>query len=141
MAVRAAFLRSVGGFDPALKCGLDIAVFFQVIKQGHTLVYEPAALAYHAHRRSYAELRNQIYDYGVGLTAYLTKNILEHPRYLFELATKIPYGLIFTLSARSPRNQKKSVHYPRELTMLEFKGLLHGPFVYLHRRWQRTPKE
>lgn len=138
MAIRSAFLRSVGGFDPALKCGLDIAVFFQVIKQGHKLVYEPAALAYHAHRRTYAELRNQIYDYGVALTAYLTKNILEHPRYLFELVTKIPYGLIFMWSARSPRNQKKSVHYPRELTTLELKGMLHGPFVYLHRRWQRT---
>lgn len=138
MAFRPAFLKSVGGFDPALKCGMDIAVFFQVIKQGHTLVYEPAALAYHAHRRTYAELRNQIYDYGVALTAYLTKNILEHPRYLFELAMKIPSGLIFTLSARSPRNQKKSVLYPRELSMLEIKGMLRGPFVYVHKRWQRT---
>ena len=138
MAVRPAFLKSVGGFDPALKCGMDIAVFFQAIKQGHTLVYEPAALAHHAHRRTYAELRNQIYDYGVALTAYLTKNILEHPHYLLELTMKIPYGLIFTLSARSPRNQKKSLHYPEELTKLEIKGMLRGPFVYLRKRWQRT---
>ena len=138
MAVRPAFLKRVGGFDPALKCGMDIAVFFQVIQQGYSLVYEPAALAHHAHRRSYGELRNQIYDYGVALTAYLTKNVLEHPRYLIELVTKIPGGLMFTLSTGSTKNQKKSAHYPRELSLLEIKGMLHGPFVYLHKRWRST---
>jgi glycosyltransferase involved in cell wall biosynthesis/GT2 family glycosyltransferase len=141
MAFRATFLRSAGGFDVALKCGMDIALFFQVIKQGHTLVYEPAALAYHAHRRSYAELRNQIYDYGVALTAYLTKSILEQPRSLFELATKVPSGLIFLLSPRSSKNRKKLAYYPRELTMLEFKGMLHGPFAYIHKRRQLTRRE
>ncbi len=141
MAFRATFLRRVGGFDAALKCGMDIAVFFQVIKQGYKLVYEPAALAYHAHRRSYAELRNQIYDYGVALTAYLTKSVLEQPRYLFELATKVPSGLFFILSPRSSKNRKKLAYYPRELTMLEFKGMLHGPFAYIHKRHQLARRE
>ncbi len=113
MAFRADFLRSVGGFDPALQCAMDIAAFFQTIKRGHKLVYEPAALAYHCHRRGYAELQKQIYNYGVGLTAYLTKNILEQPRCLLELIMKVPYGLFFTLSTRSPKNQKKQVHYPK----------------------------
>jgi GT2 family glycosyltransferase len=138
MAFRTAFLHRAGGFDAALKCGMDIAVFFQVIKQRHQLVYEPAALAYHAHRRTYAELRNQIYDYGVALTAYLTKSIIEQPRYLFELATKVPAGLIFMFSPRSPKNRKKLSHYPRELAMLEFQGMLRGPFAYLHKRRELT---
>jgi len=137
MAFRADFLRVVGGFDPALQCGMDIAAFFQAIKRGHALVYEPAALAYHGHRRGYLELREQIYTYGVGLTAYLTKILLEQPRYLFELVTKVPYGLLFILSTRSPKNQKKQNHYPKELTRLEFKGMLHGPFIYLRRRGKR----
>ena len=136
MAFRSAFLRSVGGFDPALQCGMDIAAFFQVVRWGYKLVYEPAALVYHLHRRDYADLRKQIYNYGVALTAYLTKSILEQPRLLFELVTKVPYGLFFTLSARSPKNRKKLVHYPRNLTMLELKGMLFGPFVYVHRRQQ-----
>jgi len=137
MAFRADFLRMVGGFDPALQCGMDIAAFFQAIKRGYTLVYEPAALAYHGHRREYLELQKQIYTYGVGLTAYLTKILLEQPRYLLELVTKVPYGLIFMLSTRSPKNQKKQVDYPKELTRLEFKGMLHGPFIYLGRRSKR----
>jgi GT2 family glycosyltransferase len=134
MAFRADFLRSVGGFDPALQCGMDIAAFFQAIKQGHKLVYEPAAIAYHGHRREYTALQKQLYNYGVGLTGYLTKNVLEHPLCLLELVTKLPYGLFFMLSTRSPKNQKKLLHYPKELTMLERKGMLQGPYIYLRRR-------
>lgn len=137
MAFRADFLCSVGGFDPALPCGMDIAVFFQTIKQGHKLIYEPAALAHHCHRRAYGELQKQIFSYGLGLTACLTKNILEQPRCLLELVLKVPYGLFFMLSTRSPRNQKKQGHYPRELTLLEFKGMLQGPYVYLRKRLSR----
>lgn len=136
MAFRPDFLRRVGGFDPALHCGMDIAAFFQVVKQGYTLVYEPAALVYHTHRRSYAELQRQIYTYGVALTAYLTKSILERPLRLLELAGKVPYGLFFTLSSRSPKNQKKSFQYPEDLTKLELKGMLHGPFAYLQKKRQ-----
>lgn len=136
MAFRPAFLRQVGGFDPALHCGMDIAAFFQAVKQGYTLVYEPAALAYHTHRRSYAELQKQIYNYGVALTAYLTKSVLEQPLRLLELVGKVPYGFFFTLSAKSPKNQKKSSQYPRDLTKLELRGMLHGPFTYLHQKRQ-----
>jgi GT2 family glycosyltransferase/SAM-dependent methyltransferase len=136
MAFRADFLRSVGGFDPALKCGMDIAAFFQAIRQGHKLVYEPAALAYHTHRRTLSELQQQIYNYGVALTAYLSKNILEQPRCLLELITKAPAGLAFIFSPRSSKNRKKSTHYPRELTRFELKGMLHGPFIYVYERWR-----
>ena len=47
--------------------------------RGYQLVYEPASLLHHLHHRDYAILRKQIYRYGVGLTAYLTKAILENP--------------------------------------------------------------
>lgn len=134
MAFQASFLRSIGGFDPALYCGMDIAAFFQAVSQGHTLIYEPASLAYHTHRRSYAELQRQLYNYGVALTAYLTKSLLERPLRLFDLLSKIPYGLFFTLSSKSPKNKKKSLHYPKDLTRLELQGMLAGPFLYVRRR-------
>lgn len=136
MAFKPAFLQSIGGFDPALHCGMDVASFFQAVRRGHKLVYEPAALVYHAHRRSYTELQKQIYNYGVALTAYLTKSMLDNPRLLFEFLSKIPYGLFFTLSDRSPKNKKKSSYYPKDLTVLELKGMLIGSFVYLYKRWQ-----
>ncbi len=117
MAFTAAFLNNVGGFDPALGTGSpaqngeDLAAFFQTVTRGYKLVYAPAALLYHLHRRDYMGLRKQIYSYGVGLTAYLMKSVLDNPRLLFDLVIKLPYGVYFTLSARSPKNKKKSIHY------------------------------
>jgi GT2 family glycosyltransferase len=141
MSFRAAFLRQIGGFDPALGAGRptlgaeDLAAFFQVITQGYKLVYTPTALLYHPNYRDYTDLKNQIYSNAVGLTAYLTKSILDHPPLLFDLVAKVPYGLFFTLSTRSPKNSKKSMHYPKELTSTELKGMLYGPFAYLRSRW------
>lgn len=140
MALTAAFLRSVGGFDPALgpgsgaPAGEELALFFQVITRGHKLVYTPAALLYHLHRRDYSGLRKQIYSYGVGLTAYLMKSTLDNPRLLFDLFTKAPYGLYFALSPRSPQNSMKSTPYPKDLTVLELKGMLYGPVAYMRSR-------
>jgi GT2 family glycosyltransferase len=141
MAFKAAFLRRVGGFDLALgpaspaQGGEDLAAFFQVVTRGYKLVYEPAAVAYHPHYRDYIVLRKQIYRNGIGLTAYLTKILLDNPRLLFGLIPKLPYGLVFTLSARLAKNSQKSAQYPKELTMLELKGMLFGPFAYVLSRW------
>jgi GT2 family glycosyltransferase len=141
MAFRAAFLQSVGGFDPALGTGSpaqggeDLAIFFQVITRGYKLAYAPAAIVYHPHYHDYMVLRRQMYRNGVGLTAYLTKILLDNPRLLFDFISKLPYGLVFTLSPRSSKNGKKSPHYPKELTILELKGMLYGPFAYLYSRW------
>ena len=141
MAFTAAFLRSIGGFDPALANGKigggeDLAAFLQVITRGHKLVYQPTSILYHLHRRDYAGLRRQIYGYGIALTAFLTKSILDNPLLLFDILTKVPAGLIFILNPQSSKNSKKSLNYPRELNFLEGKGMLYGPFIYLWRRWK-----
>ena len=137
MAFRRAFLKSVGGFDAALQCGMDIAAFFQVVRRGYKLVYVPAAVVHHIHRREYKELQKQLYSYGAALTAYLTKNILDSPQLFFEFMIKIPYGLFFALSTKSPKNNKKSLRYPRSLTLLELKGMCYGPIAYIRRRRKR----
>jgi glycosyltransferase involved in cell wall biosynthesis len=141
MSFRTTFLRSVGGFDVALGAGSlaqgaeDLAVFFQVVTRGYRLVYEPAALLYHPHRRTYSALRKYMYGYGVGLTAYLTKILLDTPRLLFDLIPKLPHGLIFTLSYRSLKNSKELPQYPKELTAIWLRGMLYGPFAYMRSRW------
>lgn len=139
MAFRPDFLKSVGGFDSALHTGMDIAAFFQVVRQGHTLVYEPAAIVRHLHRRSYPELEKQLYSYGVAATAYLTKSIFDRPWLLFEILLKVPYGIFFTLGPKSSKNKKKSPNYPKKLTKVERKGLLAGPFIYMSKRRKRIP--
>src|SRR5205814_852356 len=75
----------IGGFDPALDVGTctngggDLDMFFRVLKAGHTLVYEPAALVRHRHRRTYVELRQQITNNGIGFYAYLTRTARAFP--------------------------------------------------------------
>jgi len=141
MAFRASVLRARGGFPSTLGGGTpalggeDLAAFFEIINGGYTLVYEPMAIVHHLHHRSYTQLRRQVYSYGVGLASYLTHCAVEHPPLLLDIAAKVPYGLFFLLSARSPKNSKKIQGYPRELTYAELAGLLYGPFAYFRSRW------
>ncbi len=76
MAFRRSVFADVGLFDPALDVGTrtngagDLDMFFRVLKGGWTLVYEPAALVRHRHRRTIPELRRQIRAHG-SLYSYL----------------------------------------------------------------------
>jgi GT2 family glycosyltransferase len=142
MAFRTSALYAIGGFDPALGAGStalggdDLESFFQIIVKGYKLVYEPAALVHHWHRRDYAGLRRQAYGYGVGLTAYLTKTLVDNPLRLFDFLRKVPYGLRFALKLRSATHLPKQSDYPQELTKLERRGMLYGPIAYLRSRSQ-----
>jgi GT2 family glycosyltransferase len=141
MAFTAKFLQEEKGFDLALGAGSrtgggeDLVAFFRVIARGNRLVYEPTSLAYHEHRRDYTSLQKQVYYYGVGLTAYLTRIVVGNPLLLFRIAIRVPQGLFFILNAQSSKNQKKSTHFPKELTNLERKGMLLGPLLYLRGRF------
>ncbi len=147
MAFRASFLRQIGGFDPALggrgpsRCGQDLAAFFEVIIREYMVVYEPAALLYHQHRQDYVGLRRQLYRYGIGLTACLTRSIVTYPQLLPNVLRRIPAGLAFLLSTRSAKNARKTASYPRELTIAELIGMLYGPFAYLQSRCKENRDE
>jgi hypothetical protein len=141
MAFTAAFLRGVGGFDPALGAGRkaggeDHVALFQAIARGHRLVHEPASLVYHLHRRDYAALQKQIYHYGTGFTAYLIKSILDNPQLLLDLITKLPFDFMSMLNGWLSKKSKKSMYYPKELDRLERKGRLYGPIAYIQSWWE-----
>jgi glycosyltransferase involved in cell wall biosynthesis len=141
MAFTKAFLQSISGFDPALGAGSptlggeDLAAFFQAITRGYKLVYEPAALVYHCHRRDYKDLYKQIYSWGTGFTAYLTKCLLADPRLIFDFIVKLPPALFFVLSRKQVPNRTQSNNYPKELDKVEMRGMLRGPLLYLHSLW------
>lgn len=85
MAFRVRLFSQHGPFDPALDVGTpangggDLEMFLRVLKHGHALVYEPAALVRHRHRRTYAELRRQIANNGIGFYAYLVRTARAYP--------------------------------------------------------------
>lgn len=137
MAFRTSVLRSLGGFDPALGAGTkalageDFAAFFRVLTAGYRAVYTPSAIAWHMHRQDYPALRKQLRGYGISLTALLAKYLIDDPRLLAEFAARAPYGLYYMLGSRSPKNKRRRRDFPRELTLLERKGILYGPLAYV----------
>jgi GT2 family glycosyltransferase len=140
LSFRVAALRTLGGFDPALSTGTiarggeDLAMFLKVIKNGYRLVYEPAALVHHRHRRDYAGLRKQTYGYGVGLSAYLTASVVNDPRLFLDLLPRIPSGLRYAFGPHGGKNHNKQADYPRDLDRAELLGALYGPVAYLRSR-------
>ena len=85
MAFRRSVFGAIGDFDPALDVGTvtngggDLEMFFRVLKEGHTLVYEPRAIVRHRHRSDYPRLREQIANNGVGFYSYLARSARAYP--------------------------------------------------------------
>ncbi len=140
MAFRSEWLRRAGGFDPALGVGTaarggdDLAAFFSTVASGATLVYEPAALVFHAHRREESALARQAFGYGAGLTAYLTSAVVEQPARTADIARRIVPGLRHAFATSSDRNAGRPADHPRSLRVREVVGMACGPFLYLRSR-------
>ena len=142
-AFRSDVLTSLGGFDGALGAGTparggeDIDIYVTCVQQGWRIVYEPAALLRHAHLRDRTRSAAKVHDYGVGLGAMLTKHFLRSPASAAGLVARVPRGLVYLLSTRSPKNAARSRRYPRSLALAELTGILYGPVAYLRSRHAR----
>ena len=80
-AVRRQAILTLGGFDEALDRGEalpgggDLDIFWRALQAGHGLVYEPAVLAWHEHRRELAEVARQLAGHQRAVTAFLLKTV------------------------------------------------------------------
>jgi glycosyltransferase involved in cell wall biosynthesis len=141
-AWRRSVLLEIGGYDACLGTGTrarggeDLDIYLSCIQSSHQLVYEPAALVRHEHRRDIDLLRRQVFDYGVGLGAVLTKRFLQRDERA-EMVARLPAGLGYLLSPRSPKNAGKTKGFPRSLTLVELAGIAYGPIAYLRSRRER----
>ncbi|MEU5522515.1 glycosyltransferase [Streptomyces sp. NPDC047860] len=151
MAFRADVLRAVGGFDPATGAGTparggdDLYGFVRVLAQGHRLHYTPYALVWHHHRETWADLETQAYGYGAGLTAYLTAVLINRPALLPAFLARLPRGLAHARALTAVRDtdggggapgahDTRTHPWPRRLSRLQRRGMLHGPAGYLRAR-------
>ncbi|MGZ4551833.1 MAG: glycosyltransferase [Blastococcus sp.] len=140
MAFRADVLRGMGGFAVDLGAGTpahggeDLDILRRVITAGHTVVYEPAALMWHRHRRSMEALRRQMFRYGVGLSATVAKWLLEDRAVAADVLRRLPAGARHVLSPSSRKNEHKTATFPKELSRRERLGVLCGPVAYLRSR-------
>ncbi len=142
MAFRTDWLLSHGGFDPATgagtpaKGGDDLIAFLHTIVDGGTLVYEPAAVLRHWHRRDYEGMRRQAFGYGMGLGAYLTAAVWRRPLLLAAMLSRAGPAAMHMLGSHSEKNSGRGESFPRELVWRELAGVLTGPFGYARSRWR-----
>ncbi len=140
MAFRLDAVRVLGGFDVNLgpgtkaKGGEDIDLFVRALLAGGDLVYDPAVLAWHLHRSDPGDLEKQMFGYGVGLTAYLTKHALRPP-VAVEMARKLPAAVRHVLYV-TQAPQRRGVIGPeaRRYRRIELTGMVVGPLYYLRSR-------
>jgi GT2 family glycosyltransferase len=82
-AVRSSNARALGGFDEALDLGAalpgggDHDLLWRALRAGHTVVYEPSALAWHEHRRELAAVCDQIVGHQRAVLAFLAKHLVS----------------------------------------------------------------
>jgi glycosyltransferase involved in cell wall biosynthesis len=125
---------SLGGFDEALGAGTqsgggeDLDMFVRTILAGHRLVYEPSAIITHIHRADVTDLDRQLFNYGSGLTAFLTKQLLD-PGRAVDLLSRIPRGVQHM--TRSTHKARSARLLPRSVTRREFYGMVAGPWRYI----------
>lgn len=136
MAYRRSVFDHVGLFDPALDVGTvtngggDLEMFFRVIKEGYTLVYQPSAIVRHRHRRDYPGLRTQIANNGVGFYSYLVRSYLTYPEERQELLRLGLWWFGHWSLRRLLGSFVRPPPVPRDLILAELRGVFHGLVRY-----------
>jgi glycosyltransferase involved in cell wall biosynthesis len=132
MAYRRRLFDEIGYFDPALDVGTvtngggDLEMFFRVLKEEHTLVYEPKAMVRHRHRRDYAKLRSQLENNSLGFFSYCVRTILTYPE---EWQSFLRLAIWWVVSWNLKRlwvSLKYPTRFPRDFVLAEFNGCFPG---------------
>ena len=141
LAFDRAVLVGLGAFDEALGAGTrtrggeDLDIFIRVLRAGRAITYEPAALVWHHHRADPEALLGQMFGYGTGLSAFLTKCLLQRDTRR-ELLGRIPLGLRRMAAIRRTTQARlaEPAAAPRGALLREFLGFGAGPVLYLQAR-------
>jgi GT2 family glycosyltransferase len=147
MALRRSVLGQLGGFDEALDAGTptcsggDNEMLLRILRAGYRVVYDPAAVSWHRHRRAWPELRRTAYGYRVGLYAVWTRQLCRQRDF------RILRPALRRLLKHQPRLLARALLRrpgcaPADLRAAELLGCLVGPAAYLvsvlrSASWQR----
>jgi GT2 family glycosyltransferase len=157
MAVRAAVLRELGGFDELLGAGApvpggeDLLLLVRLVFAGYRLRLEPRAYVRHTHWRTPEEFLGKIRSYGIGYTAMLCALVRTDRRHILGLGWYGLQAVALLFRKFASRGRPAAADYPPEFSRAELRGLLAGPWTYVtalrraHRRPAtepaRTPEE
>lgn len=139
VALRRDLPEYIGWFDEALgvgtpsRCGMDYDFFTRVLTSGYQIVYDPAALSWHRHRRTWPEVRRTLFGYGVGVYALWTRLFF----FQGELSTPLMAWRWFShkqLPGIARSVLRRPGHTPLDLLLAELLGCFVGPWAYLRSR-------
>ncbi|MEJ7810919.1 MAG: glycosyltransferase [Gemmatimonadaceae bacterium] len=139
MALRRSAVEAIGPFDEALDAGTptqsggDHEMFTRILASGYKIIYEPAALVWHRHRRDWHSLRKALYGYGVGVYAELTRALvvggeLNAPRVALGWLRHTQLPALVRALLRRPES------VPLDLVLAELRGCAAGPRAYFTSR-------
>lgn len=139
MALRRSVLQQVGCFDEALDAGTptcsggDHEMFGSILAAGYRIVYDPVALNWHRHRRTWKELRHTLYGYGVGAYSYFTRHLLFHRELsVLQIIAGWFWHDQLPMLVRSLLRRPGCI--PLDLVLAELKGCAAGPLSYIASR-------
>lgn len=142
-AFRTQFLRELGGFDECLgagsrtKGGEDLDIFVRALLADKAIAYEPLALVRHTHRTDVSELEQQMFAYGLGLGAYLTKHLLDRDSTV-DMLVRIPIAVRHMRGVLNRPQRETVSDGMKHLRRAEIRGLACGPWAYVKARWSKA---
>jgi GT2 family glycosyltransferase len=144
MALRRKVIDYVGPFDESLdggtptRSGGDTEMFSRILARGYSIVYEPSALNWHHHRKTWSELRETLYGYGVGLYSFWTRSLIVE-REFAALGAALNWLCRHYLRGLLRKVLKPSEGIPFNLLLADLRGCAWGPWAYfISRRRQRA---
>src|SRR6185312_5100998 len=108
----------------------DLDMFLRVILSGGRICYLPSALIWHRHRADIEALSEQIYSYGYGFGAYLSKHLLNR-----QLPITVLWQCLYRVGPVVGRmrlaTQESQLHAEgRRLGLTEAWGIVAGALCY-----------
>jgi GT2 family glycosyltransferase len=142
-AVDRRLVERIGGFDMALGAGTptssgeDIDMFLRILLAGRAIAYESSAVIWHIHRPDSKALGLQMYNYGLGLTAYVVKRMLDRST-RWQVLKRAPHGARHLIQlwsrARAAQNGLPRSAANAGYIRAELRGMIAGPFAYWRAR-------
>ncbi|MEG4963550.1 MULTISPECIES: glycosyltransferase [unclassified Microcoleus] len=146
MALRKSSIDCIGLFDEALGAGTptvggeDCELFARILRAGYCIVYEPRALSWHRHRRTWEELQKTLQGYGIGVYAFWTRMFVINREFS---VLRLAWGWLHSKQIpelfASLRKQPESI--PSDLLLAQLRGCVSGPMAYFaSRKWLQEIK-
>lgn len=137
MAFRKSIFEDTGYFDERLDvgaagCSGDSELWYRILANGSSIMYNPLAVVHHCHRHSIRDLKKQLYNYMRGFTVAI---LIQYQRFghignLKHLLTEIPVYYLSLLKRGFPRYL-----FQYQTLFAEMGGIFSGIFYYWrHRR-------